>query len=76
MFRTPERDAHVHVFGKGSKEIARYLDFRDYVRRHEALKRQLATRDWPHMDAYAAAKSDFIESIIAKARELHKHGRL
>lgn len=75
MFRTPELDVHVHVFSKGSKEIARYLDFRDQLRRddddrrrYEALKRELATRDWPHMDAYAAAKGEFIESVIAKAR--------
>lgn len=74
MFRTSERDVHVHVFGEGSKEIARYLNFRDDLRQHEedrreyeALKRELATREWPHMDAYAAAKGEFIESIIAKA---------
>ncbi|HLX70402.1 MAG TPA: GrpB family protein [Verrucomicrobiae bacterium] len=80
MFRTPERDVHVHVFGKDSKEIARYLNFRDHLRRHdadrrnyEALKRELATRDWPHMDAYAAAKGEFIESIIAKARSPANH---
>ena len=34
---------------------------------YEALKRRLATQDWPHVDAYAAAKGEFIESIIAKA---------
>ena len=79
MFRTPERDVHVHVFGDGSKEIARYLSFRDRLRQdedgrrsYEALKRQLATRDWPHADAYAAAKGEFIESIIAKARTHQK----
>ena len=75
MFRTPERDVHVHVFSGGSTEIARYLGFRDQLRRdesdrknYEALKRELAARDWPHMDAYAEAKGEFIESIIAKAR--------
>jgi GrpB-like predicted nucleotidyltransferase (UPF0157 family)/predicted N-acetyltransferase YhbS len=75
MFRTPERDVHVHVFSEGSTEIARYLSFRDQLRRdesdrknYEALKRELAARDWPHMDAYAEAKGEFIESIIAKAR--------
>lgn len=79
MFRTPEREVHVHVFSEGSKEIARYLNFRDHLREHEedrrhyeALKQELATRDWPHMDAYAAAKGEFIESIIAKARGTQK----
>lgn len=76
MFRTPERDVHVHIFGDGSKEIDRYLDFRDYLgrherdrRRYEALKRKLATQDWSNMDAYAAAKGPFIESIIIKAHQ-------
>jgi GrpB-like predicted nucleotidyltransferase (UPF0157 family)/predicted N-acetyltransferase YhbS len=75
MFRNPERNVHIHVFGEDSKEIARYLVFRDHLRRnendrkrYEALKRELATRDWPHMDAYAAAKGEFIESIIARAQ--------
>lgn len=76
MFRTSERDVHVHIFGEGSKEIARYLDFRDHLGRHEsdrkryeALKQKLATQDWSDMDAYAAAKGPFIESIIIKARQ-------
>lgn len=76
MFRTPERDVHVHVFGEGSMEIARYLDFRNQLRRdevdrrrYEALKRELARQDWPHMDAYAAAKGPLIELLITRARE-------
>jgi GrpB-like predicted nucleotidyltransferase (UPF0157 family) len=76
MFRTPERDVHVHVFSEGSKEIARYLDFRDHLRRNEEdrkryedLKRTLAKRDWENMDAYAAAKGELIEELIAKGRK-------
>ena len=77
MFRTPQRDVHVHVFSAGSKEIARYLDFREQLRRseadrnrYEALKRELATRDWENMDAYAAAKGELIEELIKKARRV------
>ena len=74
MFRTPERDVHVHIFSEDAKEIARYLDFRDHLRTHEGdrkqyeeLKRKLAAQDWPDMNAYAAAKGELIEAIIAKA---------
>jgi len=75
MFRSPERDVHVHVFSEGAKEAARYLVFRDHLRndakdrkRYEQLKRALAKRDWDCMDAYAAQKGDLIEELIAKAR--------
>ena len=68
MFRTPERDVHVHVLSEGSREIQRYLRFRDALRRdaglrrrYEALKQSLASRNWPDMDSYAAEKGAFIE---------------
>jgi GrpB protein len=35
MFRTPERDVHLHIFPEGSREIQRYLDFRDQLRANE-----------------------------------------
>ena len=71
MFRTPDLSVHVHVYSTGSAEIDRYLVFRDRLRRntndrrrYEAAKRALAARDWPDMNAYAAAKSEVVESII------------
>ena len=75
MFRTPERDAHLHVFSLGSSEIERYLTFRDRLisnpdarREYEETKRDLAARDWPDMDAYARAKTECVERMIAAAR--------
>jgi GrpB-like predicted nucleotidyltransferase (UPF0157 family) len=75
MFRTPTRDVHIHVFSHSSGEIERYLLFQDRLRRnpedrqaYEETKRKLAAKSWPHMDAYANAKSDVIEQIIASAR--------
>jgi GrpB-like predicted nucleotidyltransferase (UPF0157 family) len=72
MFRTPDRDVHVHVLSIGSTEIDRYLTFRDrlrgnpdYRRLYEAEKRRLAARPWPDMNAYAEAKTDCIERILA-----------
>jgi len=72
MFRTPEKDVHVHVYSTGCPEIQRNLIFRDRLRqnaddrrRYEQTKRELARKDWSHMDEYAAAKTEVIESIIA-----------
>ena len=75
MFRTPDRDVHLHVFSIGSSEIERYLTFRDRLisnaderRVYEETKRELAAVDWPVMDAYARAKTECVERIIAAAR--------
>jgi GrpB-like predicted nucleotidyltransferase (UPF0157 family) len=74
MFRTPQKDVHVHVFSAGSKEIERYLLLRDHLRENEEdrelyarTKRELARRDWPSMQHYAEAKTEVIEGIIARA---------
>jgi GrpB-like predicted nucleotidyltransferase (UPF0157 family) len=77
MFRTPERDVHVHFFPANSGEIERYLQFRDFVRAHAetrdqyaALKRELSKMDWTDMNEYANAKTDFIEGVIRRARNI------
>jgi len=74
MFRTPERDVHVHIFSAGCVEIRRMLAFRDRLRSnaedrflYESMKRKLAREDWPDMNAYAQAKSGVVEQIIARA---------
>ncbi len=74
MFRTPERDVHVHVWRDSDPEVARYLRFRDRLRRsaedrlaYERLKRDLARREWPDMNYYAEAKDELIAAIIARA---------
>ena len=73
MLRTPERD--VHICSEGCAEIGRNLRFRDRLRanagdrkRYEETKRTLARIDWPDMNAYAAAETEVIESIIAAAQ--------
>jgi GrpB-like predicted nucleotidyltransferase (UPF0157 family) len=75
MFRTPERDVHIHFFPADSGEIERHLLFRDFLRanpetcdRYAALKRELSTRDWESMNAYANAKTAFIEDVLRLAR--------
>ncbi len=74
MFRTPEKDVHLHVFSAGSPEIERYLLLREQLRENEEdrelyarTKRELASRNWPSMQHYAEAKTGVIEAIIARA---------
>ena len=74
MFRTPEKDVHVHVFSVGSEEIRRLILLRDHLRADEgdrelyaATKRQLAGRDWPSVQHYADAKTGVIEGILTRA---------
>lgn len=75
MLRTPARDVHLHVLSRGATEIERYLVFRDRLRRsaadrrlYEATKRRLAAQPWPDMNAYADAKTEVIEALLAAAR--------
>ena len=81
MFRTPERDVHVHVLSAGSPEIERYLRFRDALRgapflraRYQALKQALAVEEWQDMNAYAAAKSRMVETIIHWSLRMDRRG--
>jgi GrpB-like predicted nucleotidyltransferase (UPF0157 family) len=74
MFRTPEKDVHVHVFSPGSREVERLILLRDHLRRNEedrelyaGTKRELARRDWPSMQHYADAKTRIVEDILARA---------
>ena len=58
MFRTPERDVHIHIYSAGCPEIQRNLTFRDCLRRsiddrrrYEQTKRELAKKEWFDMNA-------------------------
>jgi GrpB-like predicted nucleotidyltransferase (UPF0157 family) len=80
FFHRPSRwphTHHVHIVESGGAEEKRTLAFRDYLRDHaeaaaeyEQLKRSLAlqsTTDPDSREAYARAKTDFIERTIALA---------
>lgn len=76
MFRTPERDVHVHIYSEGCSEVQRNLAFRDRLRRnpddrrrYEQTKRELAARSWADMNDYAIAKTEVVEGILAAARD-------
>ena len=75
MFRTPERDVHVHVYQPRASAVTDYLDLRDWLRRsaldrtlYAETKRALATQQWADMNDYADAKSDVISAILTRAR--------
>lgn len=75
MLRTPTRDVHIHVYSAGCFEVERLLAFRDRLRETAAerdlyaqTKRALAAGDWRDMNAYADAKTEVIEGIIARSR--------
>jgi len=74
MFRTPERDVHVHFWRDGAPDVERHLRFRDRLREsaedrsaYEQLKRELAKREWADMNDYADAKGELIDAILAGA---------
>lgn len=74
MMRTPQLDVHIHVFSTGCVEVARHLAFRNHLRihpedlrRYETLKRTLAKENWSDMNAYAQAKGELVEEILARA---------
>jgi GrpB-like predicted nucleotidyltransferase (UPF0157 family) len=75
MFRTAERDVHVHVWPSGGDDERRQLLFRDHLRAHEGdrsryeqVKRSLAGQ-YRDMGYYADAKSSVVEEILQRAGE-------
>ncbi|MFT7764479.1 GrpB family protein [Clavibacter tessellarius] len=75
LVRTPARDVHVHVYEEGDPAVEAYLLLRDRLRSDPAdrdlyarTKRELMTRRWESMDAYADAKTAVIQGILARAR--------
>ena len=69
-----QRSQHIHMFQKGHLEIARHLNFRDYLRAHpqaarvyEAMKIQKA-QQFAHDGAqYTEAKTNLVHQIDARA---------
>lgn len=69
-----KRTHQVHAFSESSSEIARHLNFRDYLRVHEdaaeayaLLKRRLARECADDMRCYTNGKTAFIRDIEERA---------
>jgi GrpB-like predicted nucleotidyltransferase (UPF0157 family) len=74
VFKGPRGNINLHVFSEGCTEVARMLTFRDWLRTHPDdlaryanAKRELAAREWRHVQHYADAKTSFIKGILALA---------
>jgi GrpB-like predicted nucleotidyltransferase (UPF0157 family) len=77
---------HVHVVQAGGAEERRTLAFRDYLRHHDSAAREyerlkqrlmteLAPGDAAAREAYALAKTEFVEQIVALALTNADDGR-
>ncbi len=74
VFKGPDVNLNLHVFGEGCGEVDRMLRFRDRLiadsgarERYAAHKKELAERTWQCVQDYSEAKSDVIEEILAEA---------
>ena len=75
MFRTADRDVHIHVFSNCDEAVPPYLELRDWLQRHEKdrmlyakKKKALAQQQWADMNYYAVAKTAVIAAILRRAR--------
>lgn len=69
------RTHHIHIFQAGHPDIARHLNFRDYLIAHPddaqaygRLKQELACRFPTDIDSYIAGKDEFLKEIDRKAQ--------
>lgn len=73
LFKGPDTDINLHVFSEGASEVNRMLRFRDWLRSNNAdrdkyasVKRNLAQRQWRHVQHYADAKSSIVHEIMER----------
>lgn len=76
MFKGPDTDVNLHVFSLECPEIDRILAFRERLRSNEVdrelyarTKRELAKKDWNHIQDYADAKAAVIELILSRVHQ-------
>jgi len=74
LFKGPDTNVNLHIFSGGCEEVERMLAFRDWLRAHdddrelyEGAKRELAAKEWRHVQNYADAKSVVVREIMARA---------
>jgi GrpB-like predicted nucleotidyltransferase (UPF0157 family) len=74
MFKGPDTDVNLHVFGPDAAEPGRHNALRDWLRVHPEdrdlyarTKRELSERRWKHSYLYAEAKSQVIGEILQRA---------
>lgn len=77
LFKRTNPAVNLHVFTTSCPEVARMLRFRDRLRSdvsdrqlYEQTKRTLADRDWKTVQDYADAKSEIVETILARSNSV------
>jgi GrpB-like predicted nucleotidyltransferase (UPF0157 family) len=75
LFKGPDTNVNLHTFSEGCIEVDRMVAFRDWLRTHdddrelyESAKRELAAREWRHVQNYADAKSEVVAEINARVQ--------
>jgi GrpB-like predicted nucleotidyltransferase (UPF0157 family) len=70
---------HLHVFQKGHTDIARHINFRDYLiahpeeaKKYACVKKELANRYPLDIDSYQLGKEQFIREIDRNVKVLKK----
>jgi len=77
-----KRSHHVHIYQVGSYEIQRHLAFRDYLRKHPAVKKSYSklkeklTQQFPYdVESYVNGKDCFVKEIEVKTLDWYKEIR-
>ncbi|MCA9834269.1 MAG: GrpB family protein [Thermomicrobiales bacterium] len=72
-FKSERINVNLHVWSADSPEVARHINFRDWLRTHDddrqlyaETKRVLAAQDFETMSDYANAKDDVVRQIQAR----------
>lgn len=75
LFKGPDTNVNLHTFSESCAEVDRMVAFRDWLRTHdddrelyERSKRELAAREWRHVQNYADAKAAVVAEINARAQ--------
>jgi len=75
LLKGPDTNINLHVFSDGCREVGTMVAFRDWLRTHdddrelyESAKRELAAREWRHVQNYADAKSAVVAEINVRAQ--------
>ncbi len=81
MYRTPDKDVHVHILSEDSEGARIRLLFRDWLRHdesdrrlYEETKRELARRDWDATNDYSEAKGTVVAEILVRAQRWSEAG--
>lgn len=74
LLKDSDPEVNLHVFSPACEEVDRMLVFRDRLRdnpadraEYEAVKRDLAKREWDRVQDYADAKTRVVERITLRA---------